>query len=324
MTQAQVFIDDDSQLRRWRWPIRIAATAGVVLLIYWGYCWGWWLRDNRFAQLVFQCNCPAVSEQVRYAPFQVIASACTQPAAIVSPGGKYSVISQQVPAPTYLVRTTSDAVQEHAFSLDKQVTNWFFLDDRFIFYQSPASFFLLDVPHRTTIPVPTIAHYRDWTPVRGADMYIVGTSQMVIVATHADGSVTPVRIVDTSGVDNRALAEDQRSFGLTLHVLPEIEIPAAHNHPWYADSSGVMCQSSRQRLLETPWRPGESTRAPFWPAGWMADDRGVIYRTTSDSYLIAGQDIMPSLTSFSLVKVPQPVLYLPVDNALGADPRCTP
>jgi hypothetical protein len=49
------------------------------LLLWQGYCWGWWLQSSSFMQRLFQCSCPPASEAARYPAFVVIASACQKP-----------------------------------------------------------------------------------------------------------------------------------------------------------------------------------------------------------------------------------------------------
>ncbi len=81
--------------------------VGSVLLLgllYWGYCWGWWGRTNLTLQYLFQCQCPAASERVRYAPFTVLVSACRHPQAIdLAPSGRYLIIDEEAP-PAQILR----------------------------------------------------------------------------------------------------------------------------------------------------------------------------------------------------------------------------
>lgn len=50
----------------------------VFILLFQGYCRGWWGRHNLLMQYLFQCACPQISEAVRYRPFTVLASACEE------------------------------------------------------------------------------------------------------------------------------------------------------------------------------------------------------------------------------------------------------
>src|SRR5258706_14449246 len=50
---------------------------GLGILGYYGYCWGLWGRHSLLLQYLFQCNCPAASENVRYSKeVDIIIPAC--------------------------------------------------------------------------------------------------------------------------------------------------------------------------------------------------------------------------------------------------------
>ena len=97
-----------------RWVRRLLAivlSATVLGGVHLGYCWGWWLRNNLLAQALFQCNCPAASEAVRYAPFRLVAAACSDPWVRVSPSGSSLLITEFAARPpvTVLIDVTTGA-----------------------------------------------------------------------------------------------------------------------------------------------------------------------------------------------------------------------
>jgi hypothetical protein len=50
----------------------------MPILLYFGYCWGLLGRHSLLLQYLFQCNCPATSEEARYPKnVGVIVSACS-------------------------------------------------------------------------------------------------------------------------------------------------------------------------------------------------------------------------------------------------------
>src|ERR1051325_6019388 len=73
----------------------ILGPALVWGALYWTYCWGWW-GQHRLLQLLFQCSCPAASEEARYpSSIDVLFSACAKPGLIgdISPSGRYMSVS---------------------------------------------------------------------------------------------------------------------------------------------------------------------------------------------------------------------------------------
>jgi hypothetical protein len=70
---------------------------GACILVYLGYCYGWWGRGNLALQYLFQCNCPPSSEAVRYAPFIVLSPACSNPVVdSISPNQRHIIVSEYV------------------------------------------------------------------------------------------------------------------------------------------------------------------------------------------------------------------------------------
>lgn len=86
---------------------------GIALLtlswLYWSWCWGWW-GQNKLLQYVFQCRCPAISEEARYPDtVDVVIPACLMPFSMSqpSPSGRYvsvrvNQMNQQVIYDEYL------------------------------------------------------------------------------------------------------------------------------------------------------------------------------------------------------------------------------
>ena len=72
------------------------ALIGMGLLFFYGYCWGLWGRRSLLLQYLFQCKCPAASEQARY-PDQVdvIISACQNVQTVLSPSGRLLVVYEE-------------------------------------------------------------------------------------------------------------------------------------------------------------------------------------------------------------------------------------
>jgi hypothetical protein len=70
--------------------------SGVPLLLYFGYCEGWWGRQSLLLQYLFQCDCPAASSQARYPKeVDVILPGCIKRGVILSPGGRLLYVREQ-------------------------------------------------------------------------------------------------------------------------------------------------------------------------------------------------------------------------------------
>lgn len=79
-------------------PMRwLGITVLTLSWLYWSWCWGWW-GQNKLLQYIFQCRCPAVSEEARYAEdVDIVIAACLYPASASkpSPSGRFVTIATQ-------------------------------------------------------------------------------------------------------------------------------------------------------------------------------------------------------------------------------------
>jgi len=75
--------------RRYFWVVFLVLLIGLPPLSYYGYCWGLWGRGSLLLQYLFQCKCPAASEQARYPKqVEVLISACKNVSTTLSPSGR--------------------------------------------------------------------------------------------------------------------------------------------------------------------------------------------------------------------------------------------
>ncbi|MCC6301010.1 MAG: hypothetical protein IT314_17110 [Anaerolineales bacterium] len=75
---------------------RLTLLLGLPLLIYYGYCWGWWGRNSLLLQYLFQCSCPAASEEARYPEYvDVLVPACKNQGALLSPSGRLLSVQEE-------------------------------------------------------------------------------------------------------------------------------------------------------------------------------------------------------------------------------------
>jgi hypothetical protein len=80
-----------------------AIFVGLTLsfgIFYFTWCWGMWGRDNILMRYLFQCACPRSSEQARFSPFKVVASACIDPSFLdLSPNEQYALVAEMTDNP---------------------------------------------------------------------------------------------------------------------------------------------------------------------------------------------------------------------------------
>src|SRR5688572_12066667 len=99
MKTMQTETDPASKRRGWSfWLSRFALLLGLGVLFYYGYCWGWWGRSSLLLQYLFQCSCPAASEEARYPDnVDVIISACSNVGASVRllPSGRFLYMREE-------------------------------------------------------------------------------------------------------------------------------------------------------------------------------------------------------------------------------------
>ncbi len=130
----------------------LAIVLGIGLF-YFGWCWGWWGKNNLLLQYNFQCRCPAASEEVRYKPFKVIASACTYPFLRgFSPSGRYMILFEHPQQRVILL----DLATGETLDIGSRKGDPGFLTDNLVLtfgdYPKPR-YFLIDLTDRSEMEV---------------------------------------------------------------------------------------------------------------------------------------------------------------------------
>lgn len=133
--------------------------SGVIIafgIFYATWCWGLWGRDNLLMQYVFQCACPHISEQARYKPFKVIASACSKPYLVsYSPNDKYVIIVNG-DADGKVIRLNLENGEINDLNFNEG-SAWFLTDDLLVLATAyEERYFLYDLSDGTKVEV-----YRD-------------------------------------------------------------------------------------------------------------------------------------------------------------------
>jgi len=90
-------VQSASKPKRYRsWGGCVLLLLGLPVLVYYGYCWGWWGRQSLLLQYLFQCSCPAASTEARYPKdVDVIIPGCIKTGVIISPGGRLLYVREQ-------------------------------------------------------------------------------------------------------------------------------------------------------------------------------------------------------------------------------------
>jgi len=144
MKSRQAKTDYIARQQRYRvWLSYFAVILALGVLLYYGYCWGWWGRSSLMLQYLFQCSCPIASEEARY-PEQVdvVVRACRQSYVELSPNGRFLQVNEGKSGvtSTYLLDLqTMEKIPAQSFSS--------FLTDDLGFLESGLEYYIVD---RTT------------------------------------------------------------------------------------------------------------------------------------------------------------------------------
>ena len=317
----------------WRWMRRLLmiGLSGVALWGgYLGYCWGWWLRDNLLAQSLFQCNCPAASEAVRYAPFRLVASACSDPWVRVSPSGTHLLITERAAQPPVTVLV--DAATGVRTALPFAGVGTIFVTDTLVANlrgTTDSTLVTLDNPRWSSRPVERYTSWERATEQHnepGTLYLVVDVKRVVFIPSMTDSRA----FVYSDSIDVSPLAQDPWTTqpGRTSIMTTGLLRLTATRPTWDVDGRGIFDRTTQTLLVATgreardwPLRPWMDP-LPFQPVGWLAGDRSVIYRYVPyGTFLIDFGFGAPFAGRLGLIAVPQPVLALDVpEDLLRATP----
>ena len=261
----------------------LSMVAGGVLL-YFGYCWGWWLRDNLLAQSLFQCNCPEASEAVRYAPFRLVASGCNDPLVRVSPSGTHLLITERAARPpvTRLVDVVSGS---RTVLPDATLSTIFVTDTLIINLRGVKETTLVDLLDPTR-PPRRIERYQSWQLAtdqhdEAGILYVLRDEQRIIfVPTAPNAPGFHIRSFSSFIPSDGWSTQPERTIIVTTGARQLTPTRAT----WVVDGRGIFNRTTQTLLVATgrqaaiwPLRPWMDP-LPFQPVGWLVGDRGVIYR----------------------------------------------
>ena len=304
---------------------------GLPLLLFYGYCWGFWGRGSLLLQYLFQCGCPPTSEEARYPEeVDVIVPACRQSYVELSPSGRYLQVLEE---------TSGQASSYYLLDLQTMgridVTNQPFsklLTDDIGFIENGIEDQLVDRSTGNRYPIKTFRFWR-------VDAYISGKPNLNLLNTvshqakqvffiqNDDTAVVllsefPTNLernftfgrVDIPGGDadrvEKFLRENNIGYQTILAGFPDEAVSL--DGRFVARSDGIFLAETEQKIVEGY----SSSRRWYIPEyfgvkGWIYEGSGVIYKRFQEPCLI------PILLPFGddsgcRVEVPQPVLLLKV------------
>ena len=309
-----------------RWVRRLLAimlSTSALSGVYLGYCYGWWLRDNLLVQALFQCNCPVASEQVRYAPFRLVASACSDAWVRVSPSGTHLLITERAARPpvTRLVDVVSGS---RTVLPDATLSTIFVTDTLIINLRGVKETTLVDLLDPTR-PPRRIERYQSWQLAtdqhdEAGILYILRDERRLIFVPTAP-TAPGFHLQSSSSVEPSDTWTTQSERTIVVTTGARRLTPSRPT--WVVDGRGIFDRDTQTLLVATgreargwPLRPWMA-RLPFQPIGWLAGDRSVIYQYVPErAFVIDLGSGAPFFSRLGLIDVPQPILALDVPEEL--------
>lgn len=300
--------------------------GGLAYIVYTGWCWGKWGRNARWMHYLFECRCPAASEEARREPFKVIASACDQPhLQDVSPSGRYIVISKGAAHSRFLLDMETGRSQEVQVGGISR-----FLSDTLLMTRLQEGTFLLDLAEGSLTPAIYIDDLQTGSvseQVRlalknASQAYMAGEYFVALAPDYKHASEGNVVIRISSNIDWELLEPILEEYGLTYILVSSRNTGRvygalySHDGQLFADENGIHAESTGQ--LVSP--DGQTVDRGFGMAGWVNNDRAVIYGRGGYGYVMDGGGTF----SPSFLPYPLPILLLEVPPEYWPESTATP
>jgi hypothetical protein len=341
MRAQQAIPSDDlqEQVRRfWNMLLTFSLVVPAVLILtYYGYCFGLWGRKILLLQYSFQCSCPSFSEEWRYPQkVDVIVSACPESwVEELSPSGRLLSVYEKNAQPYILDLTSNEKI---LLSLP-QKSGFHFLTDTLLYvslsydneaYSRYNENYILDRTTHTTYPIlrfqyvypgsyinaradPTIlanalgqaryVFFRDW------DDMIIALDPDFPASVEGNFLVERFDIRGENPDRSEQFLQDNNIGYLT--ILPGFPHEAVSpNGKFIARYDGIYLIETDQKIVDGykfSWYDRSYSGQYLSVRGWKYDSSGAIYSQYIGPCLFEP----PGLDGPScLVEVPQPVLLL--------------
>jgi hypothetical protein len=315
------------------WISRIIFLIGLAVVAYYGYCSGLWGRNSLLLQYLFQCSCPAFSEEWRYPRrVDVIVPACRNVDASVrlSPSGRFLYVRKEKDGLTsahFLDLQTMEKIKvtDQPFSS--------FLTDDLWFVEAGIESYIID---RTTGKQSPIKIFRYWqvnayvngepnlellvTALHQADQVFFSQNNDTVIALMPDFSTNLGQNFtfdrsDIPGGDSNRVEQFLREKNITYQTILE-DFPDEALSPdgrFVARNSGIYLVETDRRIVRGISR--------FLIRGWINDGSRAIYTSHFPPCLLRVGVPFVGDDTWCEISVPQPVLLLKVPEEYLSPPE---
>jgi len=315
------------------WLIRFALLLGLPMLFYYGYCWGLWGRNSLLLQYLFQCNCPAASEETRYSQnVDVIVPACKYLESLHAPSGRllYVLAKESGTASTYLLNLETG--EKTFFTLPDEGSNYF-LTDNLVFHSFHGDDeYILDISTGIKYPIrnanqlePSIYSMGNIAPhllldaLSNADqIFLIKDVFQPVVVLYSDFHNHTENNFTFNALDFSADETNPVELFLEQNKIAHYQIPGRYpgelmspDGRFIARADGIYLIATGQKIVEGySVSRGFYGRKYFSVRGWAYDSSGAFY-TTSEACLIVV--IFPPFEAPGcVIEIPQPMIKVKV------------
>jgi hypothetical protein len=313
------------------WKSWFVIVVGMPLLIYFGYCWGWWGRQSLLLQYLFQCKCPSASAEARYpTSVDLIVPACSYIGSILSPTGNLLYATEgkskftDTFSSTYLLDFRTN--EKIPFFIGKG-RNYFLTDDLLFLSLEyghegfEGGDYILDRTTGKQYPIQHFISLRKDAYVNGElnlealalelrnvqDVFVIGNDIIVALQSNFESSLERnfyIRVSLLEYAPDRAERFLQQN-GIAYHFVPGLfqEEAISPDGRFIAREGGIYFVGSGE--IVQPYTDKASKGEYFSIKGWTSDSSGAI------SYMI--NNCLFRLSSwYCNITVPQPLIKLKV------------
>jgi hypothetical protein len=314
------------------WILRVVILLGLLLLFYYGYCWGLWGRHSLLMQYLFQCSCPPASEEARYPEqIDVIVTACQHISSRLSPSGRLLFVSEKKNG------STTDYLLNLQTMQETYVTNLpypSFLTDDLWFVESGLEDNIIDRTTGRQYPIQPFVNWQEDAYINGEPnlellvralrqaehiFFTQRNNDTVVVLmsnflTNPDQSFTFNRSNIPSGNFNNGVEQFLQENNITYQTIPEDfrDESVSPDGKFVARADGIYVIETDQKIVDSYSIGGffhPFSGKYFEVRGWTYDSSSAIYSKFLNPCLME-MGMLDGVGCF--YEVPQPVIKLKV------------